>query len=263
MNETDFMAEVYRRLALKSGASSEILNWRETQNDASVTHTMQCYKSLLPANKEAAILDIGFGNGWFMAVCIMLGYRNIHGADFLIDSKKKIKKWSPSIIELHNIQTNIGDLLANKPNKYDFIHLSHVIEHVPKHSLFYIVDSLYRALKRNGTLLVRCPNMEGPNALSSLYVSLGHECGFTSSNLESLLSLCNFENIMFHRFKSLKETPKEYLAEGLRAGIRIFSRIMHRLYRASQINQKKQFDVELIATARRFDLPAIFNRKYA
>ena len=91
MNENDFIAEVYRRLTLKSRANSEILNWPETQKDASIIQTALCYRSLLPANKEAAILDVGFGNGWFMAVCIMLGYRNIHGADFLVESKKEIK----------------------------------------------------------------------------------------------------------------------------------------------------------------------------
>lgn len=263
MNGDDFVAEVYRRIALKHGAGSAILKWREIQNDAYINHAAQCYRSLLPANKEAKILDIGFGNGWFMAVCTMLGYQNIHGADFQIASKDQIKKWSPSIIELYDIQTNIGDLLASHPNKYDFIHFSHVIEHIPRTSLFYIVDSIYRALKRNGTLLVRCPNMEGPCAVSSLYVSLGHEYGFTSSNLESLLSLCNFENVEFHRFKSLNQNSKQYIGEGLRSTIRLFYRIMHRLFRSSQINQRKQFGTELIVTARRFNLPTLFNRKYA
>lgn len=263
MNDGDFVAEVYRRASLKNGTGSAILNWPEIQNDADINHAAQCYRSLLPANKEAKIIDLGFGNGWFIAVCIMLGYKNIYGADFQINSKKQIKKWSPSITDLYDIQTNIGDLLASQPDKYSFIHLSNVIEHIPRASLFYIVDSIYQALKRNGTLLVRCPNMEGPCALSSLYVSLGHEYGFSSSNLEQLLRLCNFESIEFHRFKNCKQTPRQYLGEGLRSGIILFYRIMHRIFRASQIIQKKQFGVELIVTAKRFDLPTLFNRKYA
>lgn len=263
MNENDFIAEVYRRLALRQETNPLILNWPDIEKDPFIRHSAQCYRSLLPEDKKAAILDIGIGNGWFLAVCILLGYRNIHGADFLIDSKTEIKEWAPSKIELHNIESNIGDLLSNQSKKFDFIHLSHVLEHVPKHSLFYIVDSIYLALKKSGTLLVRCPNMEGPCALSSHYVSLGHEYGFTSSNIESLLSLCNFENIEFCRFKSLNQSPKQYLGEGLRSGIYFFYKILHRLFRATQLNQRKQFGAELIVTARKYNLPTLFNEKFA
>jgi len=44
---------------------------------------------------------------------------------------------------------------------------------VPKYSLLWVVDALYRALKRGGVLLLRTPNMEGPCATSSLYVTPG------------------------------------------------------------------------------------------
>ncbi|RZB30165.1 MAG: hypothetical protein SRB1_02445 [Desulfobacteraceae bacterium Eth-SRB1] len=238
MEANRFIAEVYRRMALRHGTKQARPNWSEIKDDPSVINAVQCYKTLLPTDKDAAILDIGFGNGWFMATCVILGYTNISGAEFQVDSKNHIKEWSPSIVALHDIKTNIGNFLANQPEKYDFIRMSHVIEHIPKHSLFYIVDALYFALKRKGTLLIRCPNMEGPCAMSSMYVTLGHEYGFTISNLESLLSLCNFEDIEFHRF-------------------------MHRLFRASQENQRKQFSTELIVTTRRIDLRPLFNKNYA
>lgn len=99
--------------------------------------------------------------------------------------------------------------------------------------------------------------------MSSMYVTLGHEYGFTSSNLESLLSLCNFEDIEFHRFKNYGSTLKQYVGSMLREVFIMYNRFMHRLFRASQENQRKQFRTELIVTARRIDLRPLFNKKYA
>lgn len=261
MKGNAFIAEFYRRIALKNGTNQAMPHWPEIQNDSRVINSAQWYKTLLPPNKDASILDIGFGNGFFMAACIILGYRKISGAELQIDSKKHIKEWSPSVIALHDIKTDIGDFLAHQPEKYDFIHMSHVLEHIPKYSLFNSVDALYFALKKRGTLLIRCPNMEGPCALSSFYVSLAHEYGFTSSNLESLLSLCNFEDINFHKFKDHDLTAKQNVANILREAITLCIRSLHRLFCASQVNQRKQFGTELIVTARRLDLPTLFKKK--
>jgi hypothetical protein len=68
--------------------------------------------------------------------------------------------------------------------------MSHVIEHVPK----------YWALRRGGSVLLRTPNMEGPCANSSMYVTLSHEYGFAGSNLISLLDICGFDDVRLLKF---------------------------------------------------------------
>jgi tetrahydromethanopterin S-methyltransferase subunit B len=99
---------------------------------------------------------------------------------------------------LHKITTNIGDFLADQAEQYAFIHMSHVIEHISKYSLLWVVDGLFFALQHNGTLFLRTPNMEGPAANSAYYVTLAHEYGFAGSNLESLLAICGFDDVVFH-----------------------------------------------------------------
>jgi 2-polyprenyl-3-methyl-5-hydroxy-6-metoxy-1,4-benzoquinol methylase len=37
--------------------------------------------------------------------------------------------------------------------------MSHVIEHIPKYSLLWVVDALYYALQPGGILMLRTPNM--------------------------------------------------------------------------------------------------------
>ena len=117
------------------------------------------YEPLLPSDKKSAILDIGFGRGWFLAACVKLGYTNLSGADFGIENKGHVADWSKGSITLHQIESDIGTFLSHHPAQYDFIHMSHVIEHIPKYSLLWIVDALYASLKLGAVLLIRTPNM--------------------------------------------------------------------------------------------------------
>jgi hypothetical protein len=49
-----------------------------------------------------------------------------------------MKDWN---VSLYKIESEIGEFLSHHSGKYDFIHMSHVIEHIPKYSLFWIVDA--------------------------------------------------------------------------------------------------------------------------
>ncbi|HZU45442.1 MAG TPA: methyltransferase domain-containing protein, partial [Terriglobales bacterium] len=173
-----FVAEVYRRMSLRHAADQSRPSYEQVQSDPRVSRAVREYSSILPKDKSAAILDIGFGRGWFIAACVRLGYTNISGAEFGIADKAHISGWSSHPIQLYEIESEIGSFLQGRTEQYDFIHMSHVIEHIPKYSLLWVVDALYRALRKGGTLLLRTPNMEGPTANSSLYVTLAHEYGF-------------------------------------------------------------------------------------
>jgi 2-polyprenyl-3-methyl-5-hydroxy-6-metoxy-1,4-benzoquinol methylase len=250
MDPHQFVAEVYRRMSLRMADAKPV-----PPTGKRIEEVAQEYGPFLPSNKNAAILDIGFGDGWFMAACLKLGYTNVSGAEFAPENKPYLRDWN---VTLHKIESEIGEFLAAHPAECDFIHMSHVIEHVPKYSLLWIVDALYQALKTGGTLFLRTPNMEGPCANSSYYVTLGHEYGFSGSNLRSLLSICGFDEIRLHpptppanlrqRLGSLMRWP--YLSE---------SRFRNRLF---GVNSGDQFGAELIATARRRDFPPLFNEKY-
>lgn len=213
------------------------------------------YVDHLPKNKNADILDIGYGDGWFMAACLKLGYGNVSGAEFNPDAKAYLRDWK---VKLHRIEKEIGEFLQSRRESYDFIHLSHVIEHIPKYSLLWVVDALYYALRPGGMVFLRTPNMEGPTPTSSLFVTLGHEYGFAGSNLESLLHICGFDDIKFvpgprpattrQRIGTLARWP--YLAS---------SRAKHRFF---GVNHGGQFGTELVVKAKRGDFPPLMSEKY-
>ena len=259
MEPQAFIAEVYRCMSLRHQAERRHPGWNETQSDATVLRATAEYAPSLPANKDAAILDIGFGAGWFLGACLRLGYRNLSGADFGIANKFHMKGWAPDCITLHEIQDNIGEFLRSRKEQYDLIHMSHVIEHVPKYSLLWVTDALYWALKPGGTVLPRTPNMEGPCANSSLYVTLSHEYGFAGSNLISLLDICGFDNVHILNFDEPRQTLKQHLGRILRWPFLQESRVRHRLF---GVNRGGQFGAELIVTGERGQWAPFFDPRY-
>ncbi|MBZ5705071.1 MAG: class I SAM-dependent methyltransferase [Acidobacteriia bacterium] len=259
MDPHAFVAEVYRRMSLRHGAVQTQPPWGEVQNDPRVVQAAHELSSLLPSHKHAAILDLGFGRGWFLAACLRLGYTNLSGADFGIANKAFVKAWAPDAITLHQIEDDIGSFLASRPERYDFVHLSHVIEHIPKYSLLWVVDALYRSLKPGGVLMLRTPNMESPCANSALYVTLAHEYGFCGSNLKSLLDICGFDDIRFHQVPTFRPTLKQRVGIILRWPFLKENQIKHRLF---GVNVGGQFGDELVVTARRGDVPPLFDPKY-
>ena len=259
MEPNAFVAEVYRRMSLRHQDERPKPSLAQIENDTQVMQAVSEYAPLLPARKSAAILDIGFGGGWFIAACLKLGYTNISGADFGIANKAHVAEWGNGAVALHSIETDIGDFLSHRPYTYDFIHMSHVIEHIPKYSLLWIVDATYRSLKREGVLLLRTPNMEGPTANSSLYVTLAHEYGFCGSNLKSLLDICGFDDIVFHSPAVHHPTLRQRVGSLLCWPFLQQNTLRHRLF---GVNVGGQFGTELIVTARRGNLEPLFSTKY-
>ena len=158
-------------MAARHAAGKAHPTWQETENQATVLNAAHQYAPYLPKDRSAPILDLGFGGGWFVAACLKLGYEKIYGADFGIAHKQHVREWARDRVTLLDIPNDIGEFLSDKQEQFEFIHMSHVIEHVPKYSLLWVVDSLYWALRRGGSVLLRTPNMEGPCANSSLYVT--------------------------------------------------------------------------------------------
>jgi hypothetical protein len=156
------------------------------------------------------------------------------------------------------VEASLGDFFGSAEEAYDVIHFSHVVEHIPKYSLLYVVDALYKALAVGGIIIVRTPNMEGPAALSRYYVTLAHEYGFAGANLSSLLHICGFEDIRFHDTER-RSGLRGILGQLARFPFILNERIKGRLF---GVNRGGRFGSELVLTAVRGDFPPLFDPKY-
>jgi len=227
----NFLKELYSRLdTINSDYNQgQIQVSKFIQNEYLETYLDQ-YKLILPADKSAKILDIGVGDGWFASACYALGYEHIELADFgCTDKFSDVRSNLDPIKDIHNIETSITDLLQQEQfhNKYDFIHMSHVLEHVPKYDLIKTMDSLNQSLREKGTIYIRVPNLLGPIPFNYRYTTAGHEYGFVPSNLKQMLLISNFEDIQFHDY--------DYPSKGL---LQIIGGLLRKLY---LINAKIKF----------------------
>ena len=234
MEPNYFLSNLYDRLDKQNPYYNKgSINSKDFLRHNFIKKNIDQYKMILPKDKNIKILDIGVGRGWFAAICILLGYKNIYLADFRCGEKFfDIKNEFKEIKQTYDIKTSVIDTFADRSfnNRFDFIHLSHVIEHIPKYELILTMDALYKMLAFNGQLMLRTPNLLGPNAFNSLFYVMGHEYGFIPSNLRQLYKVTNFENITVHKFKYKNSNLLQLLGEIIRKIYLLNAKIKFRIF---------------------------------
>jgi SAM-dependent methyltransferase len=115
----------------------------------------------LQFDKNACIMDVGFGTGAWLLGMSHLGYRNLHGYD--IDcNKENIER-----LRKTGINVNTGDFLSNHypDGLFDLIRLEHVFEHLL--SPEPVLAKIFRLLKPSGVLVMNFPGSNGFDFLVS------------------------------------------------------------------------------------------------
>lgn len=97
--------------------------------------------------KAIKVLDFGSGNGNFLAILSALGVENACGFDF--DQKAA----QCAIEQGYTCFTSFNEF---ENNKYDYIFLNHVIEHLPDPK--GTIKRLLQLLTENGKIIIRTPN---------------------------------------------------------------------------------------------------------
>lgn len=149
------------------------------------------YGKLLPTDKMAEILDIGSGAGHFLFYLDKKGYKNYNGIDISSDQVKFIKANITEKVEV----ADAFDFLNGVKEEYDVIVGNDFIEHIRKERLIEIVELINNAIKPNGMVILKTPNMSAPFASISRYIDITHEIGFTEKSLTQLLKIGGFQRV--------------------------------------------------------------------
>lgn len=120
-----------------------------------IAQSLSCISRLLtrpegiPFVPDGSLLDVGCGNGRFIANMRQLGWK-VQGVEFSDDGIRVCRKAG---LEVHH-----GDLASAKfpDDSFDVVTVRHVIEHIPTPHAF--VTELTRVLKPGGTLVIETPN---------------------------------------------------------------------------------------------------------
>ncbi len=161
---------------------------------------------VLPADRQAKILDIGCGYGRYLTALDIGGYGNVFGIDV---SEEQIA-YAQGKLGLRNCMcVDALEFLGDQSETYDAILLLDVLEHL---DIAYAVDlcrAVHRALKPNGIFVVQVPNALSP-LCPHLYADITHQRAFTTDSVEQILRIGGFGRFRHsatpppvHGFKSL------------------------------------------------------------
>ena len=173
-------ANLYRRYtstaALPDGTDARtLLAWSRAYFAAHVG-------PLLPANRSAAIAEVGCGWGRYLAALADLGYTRCEGVDV---SEEQVA-YAREHLKLVNV--SCGDAvpwLGARREHFDCILAVDVLEHLDTDALVALMHGACAALRPGGVVIVHAPNALAPlNPLR--YADLTHVRAFTVGSLAQL-----------------------------------------------------------------------------
>lgn len=97
----------------------------------------------IPENGK--VLDVGCGNGSF---AVRAERKDMHMLDASPETIQKLKKEFPNTVE------GRADALPFSNKTFDFVHASHVVEHMPQDSVYLFMKECRRCIKPGGVLVI-------------------------------------------------------------------------------------------------------------
>jgi 2-polyprenyl-3-methyl-5-hydroxy-6-metoxy-1,4-benzoquinol methylase len=149
-------------------------------------------KNALGANGSVRILDFGGGFGQMSNALREAGYKNVE----LLDISPPALAHSRSIgLTCHD--GNEPCFFETHQDSYDFVILSHVVEHFPKDEVISILAKIRDILKPGGGVIVMVPNAQSNTGAYWAYEDFTHYTMFTSGSLYYVLRAAGFEEVVF------------------------------------------------------------------
>jgi ubiquinone/menaquinone biosynthesis C-methylase UbiE len=107
----------------------------------------------LPAEQDSIVVDIGAGDGAFAT---FLEFKEKFTHHVLLDSNKE------SVTKLKDISFNAEyyhapEKLPFPDGSVSFIHLSHIVEHLPYEELYLFLKEMDRVVKNDGVIVISTP----------------------------------------------------------------------------------------------------------
>lgn len=206
-----------------------------------------------PADKDAAILDLGCGHGTLLYFARCAGYRNLHGVDGSSEQVAAARRLGISGVEEGDLRETLA---AQADASLDMVVAFDVIEHFTRDELLPLVDQVCRVLKPGGSWIIHVPNGESPFFGTIRYGDFTHELAFTRISLGQLLLSSGFSGV-----RCFEDTP---VVHGAKSALRwvlwkVFRGLL-RLYVAAETGDTGSahiFSQNLLAIAKKHDHKSI------
>lgn len=182
-----------------------------------VPYLRQLVARCFPADRDAAVLDVGCGHGALVYVARLMGYRNIVGVDGSPEQVAAAGRLGvPGVVEGDLVET----LAAREDCSLDVVVAFDVIEHFTREELLPFVDHVYRVLRPGGRWVVHVPNGDSPFVGAIRYGDITHELAFTRTSLSQLLISSGFHEVAYFEDTPVVHGVKSAVRWGLWKGVR-------------------------------------------
>jgi predicted TPR repeat methyltransferase len=176
----------------------------------------------LPKDRKTKILDIGCGLGQTLSNLKKNGYINIKGVDISVDAIEQCRKKGLDV----TLITDIISFCRKSRDKYDFIIMSHVLEHIEKQNIIDTLKAInLKILTKEGLICIMVPNAQSNTNCYWAYEDFTHTMLFTSGSIYYVLKAAGFSNIKFLDVNGLDGSNMYY---------KIFKRILLKIYIANK-----------------------------
>jgi len=149
-------------------------------------HRLESWLSQVPRN--AAIADLGCGDGMLLRVFQEMGFTNLHGVEGSPEMVTKCRVYFPAVE-----QGDLREYLRSKVGTFDVVVLFDVIEHFTRAEAVDLLDEINAALKPGGLLVMQLPNGDSPFANAVFAADITHETLYTRGSLGHMLAIGGFE----------------------------------------------------------------------
>jgi 2-polyprenyl-3-methyl-5-hydroxy-6-metoxy-1,4-benzoquinol methylase len=147
----------------------------------------------LPESRDAAILDVGCGEGTLLRFLRDQGYVNLSAFDLSQENVELCQSRGFSFVRLHDatkIRAFEGTAL-----KWDLIICLDLLEHLTQGEAFNFLTDVRDLLAPDGAVVIQTPNMAYICANVILYGDLTHETGYTEMSIRSLFSATGYSRL--------------------------------------------------------------------
>jgi len=149
------------------------------------------YLKYMPKDKEANILVISCGPGYYVNLLKQQGYKNVLGIDSRDDQVKLAKAR-----QLNCDVAEAFPFLKEHQNEYDLIFCEQEVNHLTKAEIMDFLDLSKASLKQEGSLVMHALNGANPiTGAEALAQNFDHYNSFTEYTFRQVLEFKNFQNI--------------------------------------------------------------------
>ena len=216
---TDYRARLLARYVSTHGsvaAAAEGLERRRPYLDKLV-------RDHFPADRNAAILDLGCGHGAILWAARRAGYTNARGIDASPEQVAAAKRLGIDGVEQQDLREGLAALPAGS---LDTVVLFDLFHYFDREDQIAIIDAVHQALKPGGRWILHVPNGEALFAGRMRYWDYLASGSFTRASIAQILLASGFREVRSFEDQPVPHGPKSLARWVLWKTIRSVSRLV-------------------------------------